>query len=184
MRHIRIATRGDRHRGLTLAALLLTLVLLAVLTLACQEDERAESSAAASPTSHAREPQADTSASPALPPDATTDEGVNSILVVDAPDFAGPINCFADAIVKVKDGKVAEVERASSKRVDVGQAVVSSGSLSDTPEGAFPGMPVHYADDGTELLLGWRECWLVPGTEVHTSSGSYVVPEGTRIPAP
>jgi len=184
MRHIRIATRRDRHRGHELAALLLIVVMLCSSALACQQEEEEQIPPAASPTSHAPEPQIDTSASPALPPDATTDEGVNSILVVDAPDFAGPINCFADAIVKVKDGKVAEVERASSKRVDVGQAVVSSGSLSDTPEGAFPGMPVHYAADGWELLLGWRECWLVPGTEVHTSSGSYVVPEGTRIPAP
>jgi hypothetical protein len=179
-----MATRGGRHCGLTLAALLLAPVLVSVLALACQEEEETGTPSGATPTSQVAEPQIDTSASPPLPPDATTDEGVNNMLVVDAPDFAGPIHCFADAIVKVKDGKVAEVERASSKRVDVGQAIVSSGSLSDTPEGAFPGMPVHYAADGTELLLGWRECWLVPGTEVHTSSGSYVVPEGTRIPAP
>ena len=103
-------------------------------------------------------------------------KGVVHVIAVDGPDVAGAYDCVADAVVEIRDMRVVEVQEASAKAVAVGQAVVSAGgTISDTPEGPFPGMPVHYTAGGT-LRIGWRECTKIDGY------GPDVLPPVSTIP--
>lgn len=97
------------------------------------------------------------------PPEVAADGLVHGGIAIDGPDIAGAYECVADAVVKIRGMRVVEVQEASTRVVDVGQAVVSpGGTISDTPEGAYPGMPVHYTASGT-LRTGWRECQKISG---------------------
>jgi len=80
----------------------------------------------------------------ATPPSQVAGESVVHILAIDGPDVAGVYRCVADAVVKIRDMRIVEVQEASARAVGIGEAVASAeGAITDTPEGAFPGMPVH-----------------------------------------